>query len=491
MTDLPPPTAPRNELESIQTILFSRERERIALLEEQAEAFRQRALEQMEALRQESQALSRALQAARQELGGEIETLRQVQEDLDGLVRRLTPAISGMIKKSIRESRDEMAEALGPVMGEAIRVQIRDSRQEMIDALYPIIGSTVQKALSEFARELQQNIDARLKSTFGLRDTLQLLWARLRGVPPAQLTLRQALPFEVRELFLVHRETGLLMAHSHPDQAQAADADLVSGMLTAIRDFVRDAYGKGNESEELDEIQYGNQRIILVTGAAAYLAVVIIGVEPEGFRARLREFVSELHVRFGDLLRGFDGDSSQLPNLLPALQSIQTTETQTHRPRPLTRAQKSVLAVGILTSLACLALVVFYARFTIALLPVAFPPSSTPTVLPTATLTPSPAFTPSPTATLTPAPTVTPSPTPSFTPTLTPSATPEPNYAYTRGSVWVRSQPDETQPPFTALTPEIPLTVLDRRGDWVLVSWRQADGQTVSGWLPAIWLAVP
>ncbi len=160
--------------------MFSRERERIRRLEEEAEAFRVRALEQMEALRQESQAPRRALQAAREELGGEVESLRRVQDDLDGLVRRLTPAISGMIKKSIRESRDEMAEALGPVMGEAIRVQIRDLRQEMIDALYPIIGSTVQKAISEFARELQQNIDARLKSSFGVGDALKMVFARLR-----------------------------------------------------------------------------------------------------------------------------------------------------------------------------------------------------------------------------------------------------------------------------------------------------------------------
>lgn len=487
MTDFSPANPPRDELESIQEILFSRERERIRRLEEEAEAFRARALEQMEALRQESQALSRALQAAREELGGEVESLRRVQDDLDGLVRRLTPAISGMIKKSIRESRDEMAEALGPVMGEAIRVQIRDSRQEMIDALYPIIGSTVQKAISEFARELQQNIDARLKSSFGVGDALKMFLARLRGVPPAQLALRQALPFEVRELFLVHRETGLLMAHSHPEQAQAADADLVSGMLTAIRDFVRDTYGQGDENQELDEIQYGSQRIILVTGAAAYLAVVITGVEPEGFRARLREFVSELHVRHGDALRAFDGDPQQIPPIGAGLRALQSEHADPRRPRPLSRAQKGVLAAALLGSIACLALGIFYARFTIALLPVAFPPPVTPTGTPTPTLT----FTPTPTATFTPTATLTPSPTPTatFTPTPLPTATPEPDYVYTRGSVWVRSLPDETQPPFTAITPELPLTVLERRADWVLVSWQQADGQTVSGWIPVLWLA--
>ncbi len=146
-----------------------------------------------------------------------------------------------------------------------------------------------------------------------------------------------------------------------------------------------------------------------------------------------------------------------------------------------------MLAAALLGSIACLALGIFYARFTIALLPVAFPPPVTPTGTPTPTLT----FTPTPAATFTPTATLTPSPTPTatFTPTPLPTATPEPDYVYTRGSVWVRSLPDETQPPFTAITPELPLTVLERRADWVLVSWQQADGQTVSGWIPVLWLA--
>jgi len=479
--------ASQEELESIQAILFSQERERIRVLEERAETFRQQALTQLENLQDQSRALSEELQQAQAELGGQVETLRQAQDDLDGLVERLTPTIGEMIGHSIRNSRDVMAEALGPIMGEAIRVQIRDSRKEMVDALYPVIGETVQKSLAEFARELQQNIDARLRSTFGFRETIGMFVARIRGVSSAQLTLRQALPFAIKEIFLVQRESGLLLAHSHLETKEATDADLVSSMLTAIRDFVRDSYGGGQEGGELDEIQYGTQRIILVTGLTAYLAVVITGIEPEGFRAKLRDYLTELHVRHGRALREYNGDPAQIPNFSPQLYALSQSESEVHSPRPLSRVQKWIIAAAILGSLACLALSCFYLQFTVALLPVAFPPTATIT----ATMTPSATSTSLPTATSTATMTPTASPTSTATPSPFPSATPAAQFVFTRGNVWVRSLPQDELQPFTAVTSETPLQVLETKGDWVLISWQLPGGQSVQGWIPATWLSDP
>ncbi len=168
-----------------------------------------------------------------------------------------------------------MAEALGPIMGEAIRVQIRDSRKDMIEALYPVIGATVQRAVGEFTKEFQRNIDARLKATFGPQGMVRTAMARMRGVSSAELALRDLLPFSIKEIFLIQHGSGLLLAYSHPGSTEVADSDLISGMLTAIRDFVHDSFGHGDEDKELDEIQYGDERIIIQSGRAAYLAVVI------------------------------------------------------------------------------------------------------------------------------------------------------------------------------------------------------------------------
>ena len=268
---------------SIRSILLSDVRDRLREIERRIDASQTQAQSDDDNLHQQLNELLTELERlhklAREaddrsrDLNTEIELLRRrAQADSEGLIARVTPVLGDMIGRTIRDSRDEMAEALGPIMGEAIRVQIRDSRKDMVEALYPVIGESVQRAVGEFTKEFQRNIDARLKAAFGPRGMLRTAAARLRGVSPAQLALRDSLPFSIQELFLIQHGSGLLLAHSHPGSTEVADSDLISGMLTAIRDFVRDSFGHGDQNKELDEIQYGDQSVIIQSGRAAYLA---------------------------------------------------------------------------------------------------------------------------------------------------------------------------------------------------------------------------
>ncbi len=298
---------------------------------------------QFKLFQQQAQSQTSALEAEARDLRAELEKFRQAarvnddlvrdlqiqlsilnhksQADAQGLVARVMPVMSEMIRRTVHDSRDDMAEAIGPIMGEAIRVQIRDSRQDMVEALYPVIGESVQRSVVEALRELQRNIDARLKTVLNPRNYRRAILARLRGVSAAQLTLRDALLFSVQNVFLIQRGSGLLIAHSQVG-ADVANSDLVSGMLTAIRDFVHDSFGQGQAEKELDEIQYGNQRIVIQSGQIVYLAVLIDGIEPEGFHARLHDFSAELRVRYERPLRDYSGDPATLPNLQPKLDRL-------------------------------------------------------------------------------------------------------------------------------------------------------------------------
>jgi len=464
-----------NSIDSVRSILLSQERERICQLEEQLTALQQQSV----TLQQQSAALENSIN----DIQAELDRLRNGDE----LMNRLTPMMPNMIGKTIRESPEAMAEALGPVMGEAIRVQIRDARIDMVDALYPIVGSTVQRAVSEFAREFQRNIDARLKSTFGAQGFTRTLKARLRGVSPAELALRDSLPFTMREVFLIQRESGLLLAHIHPGSESATDSDLIGGMLTAIRDFVRDSFGQGQREKELDEIQYGDQRIIIQSGQHAYLAVVINGIESEGFRAKMHDFISDLHVAHGNALRDYNGDAATLPDLPPKLTALigGVTVEKSGAPAPLSRNQKWGIATGSLITLLIISLMCFYLQLTIALIPVAFP---APTHIPT--LTPTPTFTPTPTATptLTPTPTVTPTRTPTPTPTFTVTPTPTPsNKAIMIGNVWVRSTLDDNFVLIATIPQNSNVTVIATSGFWAQVEWDSERGVR-RGWVLLEWV---
>jgi hypothetical protein len=490
----------------VRSILLSDVRDRLRGIERQIESVQNRSQSDDEGLRRQLEELLAELERlhklAREaddrsrDLKTEIEILRRrAQADSEGLIARVTPVLGDMISRTIRDSRDEMAEALGPIMGEAIRVQIRDSRKDMVEALYPVIGETVQKAVGEFAREFQRNVDARLKMTFGPQGMLRNTMARMRGVSASQLALRDSLPFSIREIFLIQHGSGLLIAHSHPGSVEVADSDLISAMLTAIRDFVQDAFGHGNKEDELDEVQYGDQRIIIQSGRVAYIAVVTTGVEPEGFRARLHTFISELHVKYEKSLRQFTGDPTMLPNLQPKIARLVMDATGgTGQKQPMTRGGKVGVFLGILLGIILIILACFYLQFTIALYPVAFPsPTPTSTGTPTATPTPTATRTLTPTATntATQTPTATFTPTSTFTPTptFTLTATPTPYTAFAGGHVWVRNAPKFESPHVEVLFKRTPVTVLSVYGVWMEVEWFASDGFH-HGWVPSEWITL-
>jgi F0F1-type ATP synthase membrane subunit b/b' len=479
---------------SIRSILLSDVRDRLREIERQIDASQTQAQSDDDGLRQQLHELLAELDRLRQlareaddrsrDIKTEIEILsRKAQADSEGLIARVTPVLGDMISRTIRDSRDEMAEALGPIMGEAIRVQIRDSRKDMVEALYPVIGESVQRAVGEFTREFQRNIDVRLKAAFGPRGMLRTVAARMRGISPAQLAMRDALPFSIREIFLIQHGSGLLLAHSHPGSADVVDSDLISGMLTAIREFAQDSFGLGNKEEELDEVQYGDQRIIIQSGRAAYLAVVTTGTEPEGFRAKLHEFVSELHVKYEKVLAQYNGDPTILPNLQPKIARLVAETTGGEiGPRKMSRNTKLGWALGILISILLIMLACFYLQFTVALYPVAFPS-------PTPTSTGTPTATPTATATSTFTPTATNTPTATPTSTFTPTSTPTPYKAYAAGNVWTRNFPDATQLHIEVLFIKTPVTVLSVYGRWMEVEWYMDDGRH-HGWVPSIWITV-
>lgn len=388
------------------------------------------------------------------------------------------------------EDPGALAEAVSPILGDAIRRNIRESRDEMVESLYPIIGQLIGRSVAESIRELARTIDARMRTSFSPAFVLRRLRARAAGVSDAELMLRDALPFRVREIFLIHRENGLLLLHLADPLSGAQDSDLVSGMLTAIRDFVQDAFGRGAEGE-LDEIQYGSQRILLQAARHAYLAVVIEGIEPPGFRGILREHLMGVESTFHDVLAEFDGDVRALrpaeADLAPLLAAGEASAPGTSG---MTAGQKRIVIV--LAALLTFCGVVTCVGATLAARNALSRPAYIVVVTATAGLTntPSPTFTPTqtPTATFTATPTstATPTPTPTLTATATPTqtATPEPTPFVTvrQANAYIRSGPDIDAPVLGFAEAGQVYTVLgkDRYGAWLNICCFRGDRP---GWI--------
>lgn len=238
--------------------------------------------------------------------------VEQLQSVLDGLERQI-------------QDEDALISTITPVIAGAIRTNISESREEMVDALYPIMGRLVQRSVTEAMRDLAERIDQQMRRTLDFQSLWQRIQARLRGISDAEMAMRNALPLQVNEIFLIHRETGLLLMYlSSEDQAQPNkmdDSDIISGMLTAINDFTQDAFGR-NEEESLNEIQYGGHSILLEAAHLIYIAVVIDGFESSDFRNQMREVMIAIEHRHASALRRYDGDSARFEESLSLLATL-------------------------------------------------------------------------------------------------------------------------------------------------------------------------
>ncbi len=109
--------------------------------------------------------------------------------------------------------KEALAAIIAPSLEAALRDEIQQRREEMIEVLYPIIGQTVVRAVREAIQELAVAVDARIRTSVAPRSIARRIRARVTGVSDAELALRDALPFQVVEVFAIHRASGLLLRH--------------------------------------------------------------------------------------------------------------------------------------------------------------------------------------------------------------------------------------------------------------------------------------
>lgn len=218
---------------------------------------------------------------------------------------------------------EKLVETMRPILGDLIRANIESNREEMVEALYPIIGRLVTRAVTEAVRDLARAVDARMRQATSMRWIVYRWFAHLRGVESQEAALRMALPCTVNHIFLIHGASGILLWHDclQQDESQRADAELISGMLTAIRDFAQDAFGRGTLGA-LDEIQYEEQRIVLESTHHLYLALVVNGIEPPELRNDLRAALGQIDQTHRQALQSFNGDVTSFVQAGEALRDV-------------------------------------------------------------------------------------------------------------------------------------------------------------------------
>jgi outer membrane protein OmpA-like peptidoglycan-associated protein len=243
-------------------------------------------------------------------LGREIEMLSQLTELMQD-PERLAVAVGQVLPTAIAHASSDarLGSVLAPALEKATQTSIRSDPRTLVNILHPLIVPAIRKSIGEAIDKTFQSLNESLRHSLTWRG-LRWRWEAWRtGISFAEVVLKHMLVYQVEHVFLIHQHTGLLISHVAAEDAASQDPQLVSSMLVAIQDFVRDSF-TGAEQQGLDSLRLGELRLWSEPGPFATLVAVIRGNPPEELHETLRSVLARIHAERHQALENFAGDSS-------------------------------------------------------------------------------------------------------------------------------------------------------------------------------------
>jgi OOP family OmpA-OmpF porin len=246
-------------------------------------------------------------------LAPEQEDLARLRERVENPEQRASD-LSAVLPEAIQLRRQQGGEealgaALAPTLESALRESVRKDPSTLADALFPVMGPAIRRSILQTLRQVFESFNEALEQSLSLRG-LQWRFEALRtGRPFSEIVLVHSLVFRVEQVFLIHRSTGLPLCHVVAPSVAMEDPSLVSGMLSAIQDFVRDSF-HSPQGQAIEKLQIGELEVWVEEGPHAVVAAVIRGMAPAAYRQLLVEAVERVHRKFAQQLQKFQGETA-------------------------------------------------------------------------------------------------------------------------------------------------------------------------------------
>lgn len=274
-------------------------------------------------------------------IGEERQRLQALEERLDDPETHARE-LSEVLPQAIGRADDpSMATALAPSVEHAITASVRRNPRPLAEALFPVIGPAIRKAIAHSLSAMVESLNRSLEHSLSWQAVQWRLTALRTGKSFAEIVLLNTLVYRVEQVFLIERRSGLLLQHVAVGSSTVQDTDMVSGMLTAIRDFVKDSF-KVRDHESLETLQVGELSVWIEQGPLAVVAAVIRGAAPTELRQTLQNALETIHLQQAELFDSYSGDSSVFDEARPTLESCLQAQYKTDR-----KARSAALRIAI------------------------------------------------------------------------------------------------------------------------------------------------
>jgi len=260
------------------------------------------------------------------------------EEETQALEDALSPIVNKLIDKNYETSKDKIASQMAPLIGSAIREQIKSQKDDVVDALYPVMGNMISKYVTQSLEDLLDKINTQIQNGLSMRALKRKITAKIKGVSETELLLSEMTSSYIQSVLLIHKETGLVLAHI--ENQTLNEPEMLASMMTAIRSFVNDWVEQSGSYQELGEIDYGGNKIIIEASGYSYLAVIVQGGAYKTTYDAIRVCLENIVLHHGDAIREFNGDLSVLDQealkkeMLPLL-ALQDQEQLPQKKQPI------------------------------------------------------------------------------------------------------------------------------------------------------------
>lgn len=182
--------------------------------------------------------------------------------------------VSPLVNLRIQQLKKNFHQEFGFEVKETVKDELENSRDEFIEVLYPIIGKLVQRYVRYQFDIFLENVQNSIGNTFSWKWWKRVFNSIISGDSIETQSIKAAMPTQIEEVFFIQTHSGLLIGYY--SRSKTADPDLIAAMLTAIQNFVSDAFKK--DSGNLQTIDHDNQRIFLHNFYKHYTATVVSGI---------------------------------------------------------------------------------------------------------------------------------------------------------------------------------------------------------------------
>jgi hypothetical protein len=143
------------------------------------------------------------------------------------------------------------------------------------------------------------------------------------GVAGYFIGIKLPRPHALENLFLIHND-GRLVAHVTKEENTNLDKDVVSAMFTAVQEFVRDSFQKGEVG--LKKLEIGDKNVVIEKGRSAYVALIYSGWPPKDVFDMLPMLLSDVEERYKDRLERWNGTMKAVKGVDKMLQEFMASQ---------------------------------------------------------------------------------------------------------------------------------------------------------------------